>query len=156
MRVQLLDEVVDNIASRLRPGESVEKEIERRLIAAEDVRPREQFVTLCQAELDAVAERIGTGLPIRSKADLLRAIDQVARITLGDVRLVFTPNQLGQIEERAKKIGETPERFVARVAAKLLMDVFLVEPAPEGVLYTPGFDPDDSVEDAGLAHEETV
>lgn len=144
MRVQLSDEIVEAATAGLRPGDSLEKELERLLSACSTVQPRTAFVVLCQAELDAIAGRIGTGLPVRTKADLLRAIDQTAQLTLGNVRLQFTPNQLGQIEARAKKLGETTERLVARIASKLMTDVFNIEPAPEGVLYTPGFEPDDA------------
>lgn len=147
MRLTLADEVLDPVLAGLKPGASVEQEIERRLTATAEVQGAAPFVVLSLADLDQVADRIGTGLPIRTRADLFRVLDQVAQLTLGNVRLVFTPTMLGQIEEKARKIGETPERFMARVAARVVTDVFMVEPAPEGVLYTPGFDPDQDLED---------
>lgn len=147
MRISIDDTLAEGLGAGLKPGQSVEKEIERRLVAGAHVPATQPLIVLNTEEMDAIAERLGTGLPIRTKVDLLRAIDQTAQLTLGNERLVFTPSQFKQIEDKASRIGETVTRFVGRVAAKLLTDVFLVEPGSQGVFYTPGFDPDDAIED---------
>lgn len=139
MRISITDELADHLGTT---AEAVEREAVRRLQAAAHVVPKHPLIVLNSTEMDAIAERIGTGLPIRTKVELMRAIDQTAQLTLGNARLVFTPGMLRQIEDRAKRIGETPERLVGRIASKLITDVFLIEPGPEGVFYTPGFDPE--------------
>lgn len=151
MRVAISDELADGMAAGLKTGQPLEAEVERRLQAAAHVHGKTPLIVLNTTEMDAIAERIGTGLPIRAKADLLRAIDQTAQLTMGSERLVFTPSQFKQIEEKARRIGETPERLVGRIASKIITDIFLIEPADQGVFYTPGFDPttDATDEDEG-------
>lgn len=149
MRVSISDQLADAMQAGLKTGQPLEDEVERRLYAAVHVLGRAPLIVLDTKEMDAIAERIGTGLPIRAKADLLRAIDQTAQLTMGNERLVFTPSQFKQIEEKARRIGETPERLVGRIASKIITDIFLIEPGDQGVFYTPGFDPDAELEDGG-------
>lgn len=148
MRVTLNDELTDDVQAGLKVGQSVEQEIERRLKACGHVCGKDPLIVLNTTQMDAIAERLGTGLPIRTPQDLMRAIDQVAQVTVGNVRLVWTPTQLQQLEEKARKIGTTVDDLVARVTSKLLTDIFLIEPGAQGVFYTPGFDPTDALEDS--------
>lgn len=142
MRISISDELADVMAAGLKSGQPLEQEVERRLQACAHVHGRAPLIVLDTTEMDAIAERIGTGLPIRAKVDLLRAIDQTAQLKMGSERLVFTPSQLKQIEEKARRIGETAERLIGRIASKIITDVFLIEPGDQGVFYTPGFDPE--------------
>lgn len=141
MRVSIQDTTAEIITSQLKGNRTLDGEVDFRL--QETLHAPEGRVVLSWQELEEIAERLGTGLPIRTKQDLGRAIAQTAQLHLGDTRLVFTPSQLLLIEERARKVGDTPERFVARIASKLLTDIFLIQPADEGVFYTPGFEPED-------------
>lgn len=145
MRILIDDDLADNLGTT---AAAVEQEAGRRLAATTHVLPKQPLIVLDTKEMDAIAERIGTGLPIRAKADLLRAVDQTAQLKMGNERLVFTPSQLKQIEEKARRIGETPERLVGRIASKIITDIFLIEPGDQGVFYTPGFDPNVDAEDA--------
>lgn len=147
MRVTITDGLAEELTAQLRGRGTLDAEVERRL--TETLHAPDGRVVLSMAELEAIAQRLGTGLPIRNKQDLQRTVEAMARITLGDVRLTFTPPQLELIQERAQKIGDTPERFIARVASKVLTDIFLVQPAGEGVFYTPGFEPEDENDDTG-------
>lgn len=150
MRVTITDGLAEELISQLphsrRQGiAGLDAEVEQRL--TETLHAPGSRVVLSLEELELIAQALGTGLPLRNKLDLQRAVESASRIHLGDVRLVWTPTQLKQIEEKARKIGETTERLIARVAARVLTDVFMVQPAAEGVLYTPGFDPTDEIED---------
>lgn len=145
MRVQISDELGESLQTQLRGRGTVDAEVEARL--TETLHAPDGRVVLSLRELQAIADRLGTGLPMRNKVDLLRAIDATARVDMGKVRLVWTPTQLQQIEERARKAGETPARFLGMIAAKVVADVFQITPADQGVFYTPGFDPDDALED---------
>jgi hypothetical protein len=94
-------------------------------------------IVLSQAELTQIAEALGTQLPITTQIDLMRACNAVGQLHLESTRLAFTPPQLRLIQERAAKSGDTLPQFVARIASKLLTDVFLVQPAREGVFAAP-------------------
>jgi hypothetical protein len=142
-RVTITDGLAEELDSQ-KTAATLDVEVEQRLV--ETLHAPRSRVVLSLAELEQIAERVGTGLPIRNKADLLRTLDQVARVTLGDVRLVWTPTQLVQIEEKAAKHGMRPAEFVAQVASKLLLDVFNVLPGEQGIFYTPGFDPTDELD----------
>lgn len=147
MRVSIQDTTAEVLQGQLKGRGTLDSEVEQRL--QEGLHAPEGRVVLSWQELEQIAERLGTGLPIRTKQDLGRAIEQTAQLSLGNTRLTFTPRQLQQIEERARKVGDTPERFVARVAAKLMTDIFLVQPAEEGIFYTPGFEPEDAGDEPG-------
>lgn len=142
MRITLADDVIDALQAQLKPGTSLEQEIERRLTASAHVPARQPLIVLNTTEMDQLAERVGTGLPIRTAQDLFRAVDQLAEIRLGKSRLVFTPTQLRQVEERAQKAGVPLDQFIGMIAAKVVTDVFGIAPGDQGVFYTPGFDPD--------------
>lgn len=141
MRVSIQDTTAEILTSQLRGRATLDGEVEARL--QETLHAPEGRVVLSWKELEEIAERLGTGLPIRTKRDLGAAIESTAQLKLGNVRLQFTPKQLQLIEERAQKVGDTTERFVARIASKLITDIFLIQPADEGVFYTPGFEPGD-------------
>ena len=145
MRISIPDELAESLQTQLRGRGTVEMEAAARL--AQTLHAPGTRVVLSERELQEIADRLGYGLPIRNKVDLDRALDQTAQITMGNVRLAFTPQQLLQIEERARKVGETPERFIGMVAARVLSDFFNVPPGDQGVFYTPGFDPEDTAED---------
>ena len=90
-----------------------------------------------RASASDFAERFDRFKTNATKAELYRAIDSLAQLQLGNTRLIFTPSQLALLAERADKLGDTVDQFVARVAAKLLTDVFMVQPATEGVFMPP-------------------
>jgi len=144
MRITISDDLGEQLISQLKGRQTLDGEIEQRLTAT--LHAPGARVVLSLEELDRIAQQISTGLPIRTKADLLQAVGSIGRVSIQNCRLVFTPSQLLQIEDRAKKAGETPERFIGMIAAKVVSDVFQVAPADQGVFYTPGFEDADSVD----------
>lgn len=144
MRVTITDALGEALAAQ-RTTQDLDREVEQRL--RETLHAPRSRVVLSLDQLEEIAQQIGTGLPIRNKGDLDRALSQVAQVRLGNLRLQWTPSQLREIEAKAEKHGLTTAEFIAQVASKILMDVFNVPPGSQGVFYTPGFDPDDSVED---------
>jgi len=145
MKISIPDELAEALQAQLSGRNTVESEVAKRLL--ETLHAPGSRVVLSLHELQEIAERLGTGLPMRNKLDLDRALDQTAQVHMGNCRLVFTPTQFQQIEERAKKAGETPERFIGMVAAKVIEQIFQIAPGDQGVFYTPGFDPDQDLED---------
>ena len=89
MRLTLADKVLDPLLGGLKPGASVEQEIERRLAATAEVRGNAPFVVLSLGDLDQIAERAGTGLPIRTREDLFRVLDQQAQLTFVKRLFIF-------------------------------------------------------------------
>lgn len=146
MRVTISDGLAEELDSQ-KTAASLDAEVERRL--TETLHAPRARVVLSLDQLEDYARLLGTGLPIRNKIDLDRALMNVSQVHLGHVRLQWTPTQLQQITEKAGKHGMTPAEFVAQVAAKLLTDIFLVAPGDQGIFYTPGFDPDQDLEDEG-------
>lgn len=145
MKVSIPDELAEQLQVQLHGRTTLEAEVAARL--SETLHAPIGRVVLSLPELEEIADRLGTGLPMRTKRDLDRALSQTAMIHMGNERLVFTPTQLAQIEERAKKAGETTERFIGMIAAKVIENVFQIAPGDQGVFYTPGFDPSDDVQD---------
>jgi hypothetical protein len=145
MKVSIPDDVAETLQTQLKGRRSLEAEVALRL--TETLHAPDGRVVLSLHELQEIADRLGTGLPMRNKLDLDRALSATAQIHMGDARLVFTPSQFVLIEERAQKAGETTERFIGMVAAKVIEQIFMIPPGAQGVFYTPGFDPDDSLED---------
>lgn len=144
MRVSITDGLGEELLAQLKGRGTLEAEVEKRL--TETLHAPGTRVVLSTDDCDEIARILCTGLPIRTKPDLLRAVSQAGAVSIGNVRLQFTPTQLQQIEERARKVGDTLDQFVGRVAAKLLTDIFLVAPGEQGVFYTPGFDPTTEIE----------
>jgi hypothetical protein len=151
MRVSITDGLAEELQAQLKGRGTLDQEVERRL--TETLHAPHGRVVLSLEELEQIAQQLGTGLPIRTKADLLRALESVAQLHFGHVRLVWTPAQLSLIAEKANKHGLTVAQFVGHVAAKLLVDVFNVAPAADGVFYTPGFTADAVDEDLDCTSE---
>lgn len=146
MRVTITDGLAEELDSQ-KAASTLDAEVELRL--TETLHAAKFRVVLSLAQLEEIAVLLGTGLPIRNKRDLDRALNSVSQVHLGHVRLQWTPSQLQQIEEKAKKYNLRTDEFVAQVASKLLLEIFNVAPGTQGVFYTPGFDPDDALEDEG-------
>lgn len=145
MKVSIPDDLAESLQTQLQGRTTLEQEVQQRL--TETLHAPRSRVVLSLAQLQEIADRLGTGLPMRNKLDLDRALSNTAMIHMGNERLVFTPTQFQQIEERAKRAGETTERFIGMVAAKVVEQIFMIEPGSQGVFYTPGFDPDDSLDE---------
>lgn len=131
MRVSIPDTLGETLQAQLHGRRTLDEEVTVRL--QDTTHAPNNRVVLSQQDLNFIADRLGTGLPITTKIELTRAIDQTAQIHIGNSRLQFTPNQLLLIQHRADRLGESVDRFIARIAAKLLEDIFLVQPASEGV-----------------------
>lgn len=151
MKISIPDDTAETLQAQLKGRTTLEQEVAVRL--QQTLHAPDSRVVLSLRDLQEIADRLGTGLPLRNKLDLDRALDSVAQIHMGNSRLTFTPVQLQQIAQRAKKAGETPERFIGLIAAKVMESIFLIAPADQGVFYTPGFEPDDR-EDPGDEDED--
>ena len=71
-------------------------------------------------EIEAV-----TGLgTTRSVQHLLAAVERLASIRIGDIRLPFTPGQLAELQHRAAKRGHSVEQEMRAVVARIEDELF--------------------------------
>lgn len=59
-----------------------------------------------------------------SGVDLVRTIDRLASIRIGDIRIPFTPGQLAELQHRASKRGRTVEQEMRAVVARIEEELF--------------------------------
>jgi hypothetical protein len=80
-------------------------------------------LTLTAADCGALEDRLGLGTT-ESVTKLLAAIDRLAAIKVGDVRIPFTPGQLAELQHRAAKRGRTVEAEMRAVVSRLEEELF--------------------------------
>lgn len=73
-----------------------------------------------RAQIDQVA---GLG-STRTGADLVKAIDRLAHIEIGTVKIGFTPGQLEEITHRASKRGYSVEQELRRIIDRIKDEIF--------------------------------
>lgn len=65
----------------------------------------------------------GIGTTI-SPTELVKAVDRLARVAIGDVRIDFTPGQLEEIKHRAQKRGRTVQQELQSVIDRIKDEIF--------------------------------
>ena len=78
---------------------------------------------LTPAECDRLEEITGFATT-RSAPDLLAAVERLAAIKIGDIRLPFTPGQLHELQHRAQKRGRTVEQEMRAVVSRIEDELF--------------------------------
>lgn len=78
---------------------------------------------LSAADCRAIEETTGFGTT-RSPAALRAAVERLATIAIGDIRLAFTPGQLEEIAHRAGKRGRTIEQEMKAVVDRIEDELF--------------------------------
>ena len=66
---------------------------------------------------------LGVSVPLTPEG-LLRAVERLTAVHLGDVRIPFTPGQLAELNHRAQKRGRTLEQEMRAVVARLQDELF--------------------------------
>jgi hypothetical protein len=87
---------------------------------AADTAPGLHLSTL---DTDAIAVALGLG-GIPTGASILAAIDRLASVRIGDIRIPFTPGQLTELQHRASKRGRTVEQEMRAVVARIEQELF--------------------------------
>lgn len=101
----------------------LDKLVTRQLQRFAKVEVGDRAVVLHGEALEEVDRLLGLG-STQSAAALLAAIRAWAGITIGGVRLDFSPAQLAEIQLRADKQGKTPEAVVQEIVEQLSRDFF--------------------------------
>jgi len=83
----------------------------------------EEGTFLSRARCVQIEESTGVG-STRTPAELVKAISRLARITIGDIRIDFTPGQLEEIAHRAAKRGYTVEQEIGRIVDRIKDEIF--------------------------------
>jgi len=60
----------------------------------------------------------------RTVEEFLRAVERLASITIGDIRIPFTPGQLAELKHRAAKRGRTVEVEMQAVVDRIRDELF--------------------------------
>ena len=78
---------------------------------------------LTPRETDQIAEALGLGAR-PTAASMLAAIDRLASVRIGDIRIPFTPGQLAELQHRAAKRGRTVDAEMRAVVARVEDELF--------------------------------
>jgi len=96
----------------------VEKLLERQLARFADTPITQRVLALTGDDLQQVDQLLGVGATTTPEA-FLTAVRSWAGITIGDIRLQFSPAQLAEIQHRADKQGKTPEDVVRDIVGQI-------------------------------------
>jgi hypothetical protein len=78
--------------------------------------------------LDAITcrqldDQLGIGATLTATA-LVKAVDRLGSMRIGDIRIPFTPGQLAELQHRAQKRGRTVEAEMRAVVARIEEEIF--------------------------------
>lgn len=102
----------------------LQKLLERQLARFASTPITQQVLALSGEQLQAIDQLLGIGSTTSPDA-LLTAIRAYAGITIGDVRLDFSPAQLDEIALRAHKQGKAPEDIVRDIVNQMAHNFFM-------------------------------
>lgn len=91
--------------------------------ALRDLPPGARLLVVPGPTLERLEPILGGG-SLLNAADLLKKIQRLAGISFLHVRLPFTPNQLEELGERAKRQGMTVQHLVDRTAPRIYEHFF--------------------------------
>jgi hypothetical protein len=83
----------------------------------------EGTLTLSLQDRELLEATTGVGTT-QTAVDLIKAVQRLARIGIGDVRIPFTPGQLEEIAYRAEKRGITVQRAIQDVIDRISGELF--------------------------------
>ena len=68
-------------------------------------------------------DQLGLGATLTA-TNLVKAVDRLGSMRIGDIRIPFTPGQLAELQHRATKRGRTVEAEMRAVVARIEEEVF--------------------------------
>ena len=122
LRVTLPDPSMDKLYERTKfaPGGDLELTASKVLMAGLTMLPAEggRVVVLTGDDLRALEELLGGG-SILNSPDLRQKVERLAGISFQHVRLQFTPSQLEQVQEKARRQNKSVEQLVDQMAPRI-------------------------------------
>jgi len=88
-----------------------------------DAPPTRRAIILSGESLEEIDRLLGAGSTLSAEA-LIQAVKRWAGISIGDIRLHFSPAQLQEIAIRAKKQGKSPEAVCQDIVDQLAHEFF--------------------------------
>lgn len=85
--------------------------------------PGEGALVLTAADRTRLEATTGIG-STRTPAEFVRAVEFLASIRIGDVKLEFTPGQLSELQHRATKRGQTIAQAIQAVVDRIREEIF--------------------------------
>lgn len=82
-------------------------------------------LTISGDDRRAIEQDLGPGSTLDG-ARLAGAVGRLARLTIGNIRIDFTPGQWEELHHRASKRGITVEKLVEQIVAKITADIWQV------------------------------
>jgi hypothetical protein len=86
-------------------------------------REETEGLRLSTATCQALEETLGLGATAAPDR-LIKAVQRLAKITIGRIAISFTPGQLEELKRRADKRGHTPERELKDVVERIKQEIF--------------------------------
>lgn len=84
---------------------------------------QEAGLQLTQTDCALLERTTGLG-STRSVPELVQAVERLATLRIGEVRIDFTPGQLTEIHHRAQKRGITVEQEISRIVDRIKEELF--------------------------------
>jgi len=78
---------------------------------------------LSPADCDRIEETTGFA-STRSAEELVKAIERLASIKIGDIRIPFSPGQIAELQHRAQKRGRTLDAELRAVVSRIEDELF--------------------------------
>ena len=110
MRVDLDDDLVDQLQAE-RPQAKLSTILADKLKLVQGLKVGDRHLVLKGPHLRQIEDRLGLGVGASPEA-LLHALDRALSIKLGGQEIPFTPAQLQEMQDRARRNGRTFEQEV--------------------------------------------
>jgi len=80
--------------------------------------PRKPYLVVSPEDRGKL-EDILSGIDLKSSADLVMRVDQLARMEIGGVRVQFTPAQIAEIKSKAERNGDTLQSYTEKLVNQM-------------------------------------
>jgi hypothetical protein len=134
----LPDDAVEKYQSRLRPTQSLEQVLTLQLLRFANVDPRDRIIIIGPEERGQLEEAT-TRLPLTTAADLVKRVQALAEVSIGQVRFRWTPRQYAELKAKAERWGMPVRDYAEKVVRQIEEGFFsetpkpgqIVEPSPD-------------------------
>lgn len=134
MRVTLTDAVCDAYEGyAAKQGRPLDAVIEAQLARFKTLEPGKRAVVIGPEEIEALTVALG-GLPVKSGADLVAKVTELAAVSFHHIRLDFSPGHLAELAHRAERQGKSAETIIRETVDRMGEQFFWQMGGGESVL----------------------